>query len=159
MPRYDVMMLRSVFAPMLGLALIACGPPKPGTPTTFDDFCDAKYDSPNPGGSSDELVAVSIEGYLIPPTLFSMCSDTCSFDLAEHPDGSGRTVHYSVRLGDGANQLAPLPERFASSDFKLRTQDDQVLGFGDKVRLHGRRLGTAAANDCQLYGTYLIEKP
>jgi len=142
---------------MLGLlALAACGPPPPGTPVGFADFCTATYD-PKPG--SDELVRVAIEGYLVKPGMFSVCSETCSFDLAEHPDGSGHGIRYSVRFGTEKNRLAPLSEHFVPEDFKLRTQHDELLGFGDRVRLHGGRLGMAERRDCQLYNVDLIEKP
>lgn len=149
------------YAPLLQLAvaLAGCAPPPPGAATTFDDFCDAKYDSPTPDGSGDALLRVSIEGYLEPPAMFSMCTETCSFDLFEEPNRGGRSIHYSVRLGTGKNRLAPLPKTFAPADFKLRTQDDATLGFGDRARLHGKRLGTAAKADCQLYHVDLIEKP
>lgn len=143
----------------LVLALTACAPPSPGAHATFDDFCTAKFDPPTSAGQSGELARVAIEGWLVPPSMFSVCSDTCSFDLAEQPDGSGRTIRYSVRFGDDKNRLAQLAERFKPEDFKLRTQNDERLGFGDKVRLHGGRLGMAERQDCQLYSVDLIEKP
>jgi hypothetical protein len=143
----------------LVFALTACAPPSPGAPATFDDFCSTKFDPPTNAGQSGELARVAIEGWLVPPGMFSVCSDTCSFDLAEQADGSGRTIRYSVRFGDDKNRLAPLSEHFKPEDFKLRTQNDERLGFGDKVRLHGGRLGMAERKDCQLYAVDLIEKP
>lgn len=143
---------------LLVLALTACAPPQPGTPASFDDFCSAKFDPPTRAGESGELTRVSIEGYLAKPGLFSVCSDTCSFPVAENPDGSGRTISYSVRFGDEKNRLAPLTEHYKPEDFKLRTQNDEQVGFGAKVRLHGGRLGMAERKDCQLYGVDLIEK-
>ena len=143
---------------LLGVVVFAaaCSAPEPGTPVTFDDFCDTKYDRP---AGSDELPRVTIEGYLAPPKMFSLCSDTCSFDLYEDAEATGRSIRYSVRLGTSNNQLEPLPERFSPDDFKLHTNEGNDLGFGDKVRLTGHRLGTAAGNDCQLYKVDLIETP
>jgi hypothetical protein len=143
----------------LVLALTACAPPSAGALASFDDFCSAKFDPPTAAGESGELTRVSIEGYLAKPGMFSVCSDTCSFDLAEQPDGGGRTIRYSVSFGDEKNRLAQLSEHFKPEDFKLRTQSDEQLGFGDRVRLHGGRLGMAERKDCQLYAVDLIEKP
>lgn len=158
----------TVITPMHAPAIIVCAPllvavgcadPQPGTVVTFDDFCDAKYDRAPGDGSSDALTRVTIEGYPAPPTMFSLCSTTCSFDLFEQPQAEGRTIRFSVKLGSGKNRLEPLPERFEPSDFQLHTQDGNTLGFHDKVRLTGKRLGTAAQNDCQLYSVDLIQTP
>ena len=146
-------------AVLVAVLVAGCSAPEPGVTVTFDDFCDAKYDRPAGTAGSDTLTRVTIEGYLAPPKMFSLCSDTCSFDLYENPDASGRSIRYSVRLGSSNNQLEPLPERFSPEDFKLHTQDGNDLGFGDKARLTGLRLGTAAANDCQLYKVDLIQTP
>jgi len=149
------------FVPVFGVVLLAaaCSAPEPGTSVTFDDFCDAKYDRPAGSGGSDTLTRVTIEGYLAPPKMFSLCSDTCSFDLYEDAEAQGRSIRYSVRLGSGKNQLEPLPEKFSPEDFQLHTQDGNDLTFGDKARLTGLRLGTAATNDCQLYKVDLIQTP
>lgn len=148
------------FPAFFAVTAVACGaPPQPGTPVTFDDFCDPKYDLPSDALADAPLPRMTIDGYLVPPSMFSLCSDTCSFDLAEQPDGSGRSIRYSVRVGSSNNQLARLPERFESSDFKLKTNSGDILGFGDKVRLTGQRLGNSAENSCQLYKVDLVEKP
>ncbi len=144
---------------LVSLTAVACKPPEPGTAVTFDDFCDAKHDRPAGEAGSDTLTRVTIEGYLAPPKMFSLCSKSCSFDLYEAPDPDSRSIRYSVKLGSGKNRLEPLPEKFSPEDFQLHTQEGNTLGFGDKVRLTGGRLGTAAGNDCQLYGVDLIETP
>lgn len=123
---------------------------------TFADFCDAKYDLP---AGSDDLVRVSIEGYLAPPETYNMCSDTCSFDLLESPEPGSRSIRYSVRFGSSKNHLEPLSDSFKLEDFQLHTQGGNTVGLGDKVRLSGGRLGTAAQDDCQLYRVDLIEAP
>lgn len=151
--------MRTLAISVLGALAAGCAPPERGATVGFDDFCDAKYDRPPGDAGPGTLTRVTIDGYLAPPKMFSLCSKSCSFDLFEDADASGRSIRYSVTLGSGKNRLEPLPERFAPEDFQLHAQDGNTLGFGDKVRLTGGRLGTAADNDCQLYKVDLIETP
>ncbi len=138
---------------------VACNaqPPQPGLRANFDDFCDAKFDLPPDAKADTPLPRMTLEGYLVPPTMFSLCSDTCSFDLAESPEPGARSIRYSVKIGGGPNRLEKLPERFESADFKLETHDGRVLGFGDRVRLTGQRLGDSREQNCQLYKVDLVE--
>ncbi|MCH9680840.1 MAG: hypothetical protein K0V04_05355 [Deltaproteobacteria bacterium] len=144
------------------LVAVGCGddpPPTPGARVTFDDLCDAKYDLPDGSYGDAPRPRVTIDGYLVAPKMFSLCSKTCSFDLVESLDEGARSIRYSVMLGTEPNRLEPLPEKFDPTDFKLHTKDDQIVGFGDEVRLTGQRLGTSKDDDCQLYKVDLIEKP
>lgn len=119
----------------------------------FDDFCAAKYDPPG----EREYVRVAIEGWLVKPGKMTKCEDLCSFEIAENADGSGRRVRYSVRMGAAKNHLQPLDEHFVPDDWKLRTQSDELVGFGTKVRLHGGRAGVAERRDCELHHVDLVE--
>lgn len=136
------------------IAFAGCGGTQPGAAVGFDDFCTAQFDPP----AEREHVRVAIEGWLVKPGRMTRCEDLCSFELAEQADGGGRRVRYSVRMGTEKNHLQPLTEHFVPDDWKLRTQSDELVGFGAKVRLHGGRAGVAERRDCELFRVDLIEK-
>jgi hypothetical protein len=147
--------VRRLLAVIAVLGVGCGGGPRPGAAVGFDDFCSATYDPPG----ERETVRVAIDGWLVKPGKMTVCEDLCKFEIAEHADGSGRRIRYSVRIGPEKNRLQPLNERFVPEDWKLRTQSDELLGFGDAVRLHGGRAGMAERRDCELHHVDLIEKP
>ncbi len=151
--RVRLLAMLPVVIAMLG----ACGP-SPAPLVGFEQFCTTTYDAATGAAGLRDPVRVSVTGWLVKPGKFTVCGETCSFELAEHADGSGRTVRYAVRFGTEENRLQPLTEHFVPEDFHLRTKDGELLGFGDEVRLHGGRTGMAERNDCELL-VDLVEKP
>jgi hypothetical protein len=147
------------FAAHLVLVLAAaCSKEKPqsGEPVTFQTFCDARYDPTMVKGES-VMQRVTIEGYLRPQKMFTLCSNTCSLDLYSEPGGKGERITVSLLVGDDENQMAELPKEYSDKDIKIKTNGGRVVGVDAKVRLTGGRLGSAREHGCQLYHTDLIE--
>ncbi|HZX00625.1 MAG TPA: hypothetical protein VFF45_00110 [Bacilli bacterium] len=145
---------------LAAVAAVAAGcskeKPKPGEPVTFETFCDPKFD-PTMHKGDNILKRVTIEGYLRPQKMFTLCSNICSLDLFPEPGGKGESISVSFFVGDDENQMAELPKQYSEKDIKIKAHDGRVVGIDQKVRVTGGRLGTKKDHGCQLYKTDLIE--
>lgn len=121
--------LRAVVIVLI-LCMAACseGPKGPGVLVTFDTVCDKANDGKR----------LALEGYLDFPESFK--SKEITIMMRMHPALGPRgpaVVGVSVPLGNAANQVELPPKQFTAADLKLHTQDGQVAGFRDKVKVSG----------------------
>ncbi|MCA9599061.1 MAG: hypothetical protein KC776_37380 [Myxococcales bacterium] len=135
------------------LCVTACKGPEPGKLVQLSEACGKELDPP-PNG---ELQRVSVEGYLaIPAGAFLMCSDTCGLELRATPSDT-KGLRIDVRIGSGKNRMAKLPKKYQESDLVVTTAEGKEVSVGSKIRVTGRRLGTAADKTCQIYDVDLIQ--
>lgn len=142
----------------LAFVLVGCkGAPKPAVRVTFDELCTDKY---KPGGDEAEpkLSRYTVEGYLAAPKMMACSTQDCSLWLYGTQALDGAHISVSFAVGDGANEMSKLPERFTPDDVKVHTNDGKTLGIGAKVRVTAQRLGFKPT-DCQLIKTDLVEAP
>jgi hypothetical protein len=137
----------------LAVVLITgCEDPKPGEVVTFDTVCSDKY---APDEANPTFTRVTLEGYLAPPAMFTMCSHgSCSMDLKPTPDADKR-MSIDLKSGGGKNHMETLPDKFSADDIKVTTHDGKTVGVGGKIRVTGKRLGKGES--CSIYKVDLIE--
>lgn len=143
---------------LLAFLIVGCkSEPKPAVHATFDELCTDKY---KPGGDDAEpkLSRYTVEGYLGAPKMMVCSTADCSLWLYGTQALDGAHISVSFAVGDGANEMAKLPEKFTPADVKVHTRDGKTLGIGAKVRVTAQRLGFKAS-DCQLIKTDLVEAP
>jgi hypothetical protein len=136
---------------LLALALLLLGcksePPKPGLRVALDQLCADK---------SEPDARYTVEGYIAAPKMMVCSSEDCSLNLYRTQAMDGDWISVSFAVGDDANQMSKLPEKFTPADVKLHTTDGKTLGIGAKVRVTAKRLGSPGEG-CQLIKTDLIE--
>jgi hypothetical protein len=151
--------MRSPLFALVSLALLtACESKKPAEAVPFEEICDAKHDSKMEKGL-DVKKRVSVEGYLdIPRGMFTMCSDTCSMQLLPEPKAVGKGLSVSFKIGTDDAQMKKLPDKYTETDLEVRAEGGKTVGAGDKVRVTGERLGSAAEKSCQIVNVDKVEK-
>jgi len=115
---------------LIALALLLWGcssPPPPATPMQWDNF--------NVQSNGDKQI--SLEGYMKLPSA-ALISDTMLVELYEKPEGKGKMVPVSLRIGSSANQVEKPPKDYKDSDLKLHANDGSMVGLSDKVRVSAR---------------------
>lgn len=138
--------------------LCACESKKPAEAVPFDEICDAKHDSKMEKGL-DVKKRVSIEGYIdIPRGMFTMCTDTCSMQLLPEPKAVGKGLPVSFKIGSDESQMKKLPDKYTEDDLEVRAEGGKTVKAGDKVRVTGERLGSAADKTCQIVNVDKVEK-
>lgn len=147
---------------LLAIALAACHhePAKPGEVVTFQTVCTAKYAEIDGAADGPVYKRVTLEGYIGAPSMMVCSDDSCSVDLYPTAAAQGKSVGAYLKVGNGANEMSKLPEKFEPSDVKLHTIDGKVLGVGAKVRVTGERMGSAGdPTVCAINDIDLVETP
>jgi hypothetical protein len=109
-----------------GVGLLAgCGPAEPPPVMSIAEACAPE--------NNDK--AVSVVGY-IQADFMVFCTDSCTLDFAETPDGDSPLSPY-ITVGTGANQMRELPDDFKPEDIQVSAQDGTVLSAGDRMQLSG----------------------
>jgi uncharacterized RDD family membrane protein YckC len=82
-------------------------------------------------------------------TLFSstLCSDTCGL-LLENPEKPTQKITIFVPVGDGNNQMKPLPDSYTKSDIQVRLDDGTLAVIGYRIRVTGRICETTGGEPC-----------
>lgn len=124
----------------------ACESTPPATLVTFDTFCNAE--------NADKQVA--IEGYPYLPSSM-LITDTILVDLFERTNSQGREFPISLKVGTGANQVVEPPDDYTDADLLIRTQDNQEVRAGTKIRVEGRVLRSQSIDDPEVYNCLLFE--
>jgi uncharacterized RDD family membrane protein YckC len=82
-------------------------------------------------------------------TLFSSttCNDTCGL-LLENPDNPIQKTTIFVPVGDGNNQMKPLPDSFTNKDIQVRLDDGTLAVIGYRIRVTGHVCETTEGESC-----------
>jgi uncharacterized RDD family membrane protein YckC len=82
-------------------------------------------------------------------TFFSIttCNDTCNL-LLENPDNPSQIITIFVPVGDGNNQMKPLPDPFTNKDIQVRLDDGTLAVIGYRIRVTGRVCETPEGVSC-----------
>jgi len=82
-------------------------------------------------------------------TLFSstFCNNTCGL-LLENPDKPTQKITIFVPVGDGNNQMKPLPESYTKSDIQVRLDDGTLAVIGYRIRVTGKVCETTGGEPC-----------
>jgi hypothetical protein len=129
--------------------LVACkSEPKPGPLVTFETACDGLNEN------LTEKRRATIDGYLGAPKMM-LCSDSCSLNLYPTSKLEGDFMGVSFKVGDGANELSKLTNKFSPTDIKVHTNDGKTVGVGAKIRVSGDALGSKKS--CSIVGIDLVE--
>ncbi len=141
MRKKPILLLTTIL--IAGIAFGSCTkePPKPGTPVTFDTVCSKKYD-PEMVKGLQEGPRVALEGYMGLSGMFMLQSSTLMITLFSEPGRKGKTAHLSLKVGSDENEIEKLGKKYKLNDMKVHTKDDKIVGPGDRVRVHGMRLGS-----------------
>jgi hypothetical protein len=131
-------------------------PPSPGKPVTFDTFCAAEY-NPKMVQGLNVGPRVSLEGYMGLSGMFTLQSSTLLITLFSEPDRKGSSANISLKVGSDENEIAKLGKKYTFDDLKVKTQAGSVAGPGDKVRVHGMRMGEDKDKSCYMK-VDLVEK-
>jgi len=127
---------------------------------TFQTVCTAKYAEIDGAADGPVYKRVTLEGYIGAPSMMVCSSESCSVDLFPTAAAEGKGVGAYFKVGNGANEMSKLPDKFAPSDVKLHTNDGKVLGVGMKVRVTGQRMGSAGdPTVCAIDDVDLVEAP
>jgi hypothetical protein len=114
---------------------------------THETVCSATLD-PIRHGDRDELESITIEGFLWPSPMVTVCgSDICTIELWSDASGT-RKLKVDVRIGSGPNRMQALSPRFTNADFVAEDARGDIIRAGAKVRLRGERTGQG--NFCAL---------
>lgn len=118
--------------------LAACGPGEPPPLVSISQACAIENDGK----------PASVVGYF---QLRSMvfCTDSCTIDFAETPDGEASALAPDIKVGAGNNQMRELPDDFLDADFQVAAQDGTVLTLDDRVQISGRM--SVAQDVCLMY--------
>lgn len=115
----------------MGFALLlACGcssAPPPATPMTFANF----------NVKDNDQKQISLEGYARIPAA-CMVSDTMLVDLFDNPEGKGKPLSFSCRVGSSANHVEKPPKNYTEKDLKLHANDGSLVESGQKIRVAGK---------------------
>jgi hypothetical protein len=110
--------------------LLACGcssAPPPATPMTFANF----------NVKDNDQKQISLEGYARIPAA-CMVSDTMLVDLFDNPEGKGKPLPFSCRVGSSANHVEKPPKNYTANDLKLHANDGSLVESGKKIRVAGK---------------------
>jgi hypothetical protein len=124
MPRWTWTLVALTLVAGAGL-LAGCGPAEPPPVMSIAQACAPE--------SNDKRAAVI--GYIQADAMV-FCTDSCTLDFAETPDGDSPLSPYIV-VGDGSSQMRELPDNFQMSDLQITAQDGTVLTINDRMRLSG----------------------
>lgn len=150
----------SIAAAFFLFFVLACGGTAPKQPTViaFGDICKPENHDKD----------ITIEGFVW-TTKSVNCKRTarftrlCSVELYETAEHKGKPVTVRFREGDGSSEMTPLPEKFTQKDIKLKTNNGEIVGTSEKLRLTGYAETKGDSNDMQEFGCHLnvkkIEKP
>lgn len=153
----------SIAAAFFLLFVLACGggtstPPKQPTVIAFGDICKPENHDKD----------ITIEGFVW-TTKSVNCKRTarttrlCNVELYETAEHKGKPVTVRFREGDGASEMALLPEKFTQNDIKLKTAGGEIVGATEKVRLTGYAETKGDSDNMKEFGCYInvkkIEKP
>jgi hypothetical protein len=109
----------------------ACEPTPPAVAVTMDTVCSEEY--------KDKQVA--LEGYpYLPSTM--LVSDTLLVELYERPNLQGDYIPVSLKVGTGSNQVVEPPDDYTDDDLLIRTNSNQEIRAGNKIRVEGKLLYT-----------------
>ena len=100
---------------------------------------------------------VTLRGYLAPRRILSFCAETCALDLFPGPSRRGTPLRVRLVVGDGASQMAPLPEGYGDRDLRIRDGHGDALALDQPVLVTGTRAGEPPA--CELRVTWLEAAP
>lgn len=75
---------------------------------------------------------------------------TCGL-LLENPDNTEQKITIFVKVGDGPNQMNPLPESYSQSDIQVHLDDGTTALVGYRLRVRGRVCITTSNNACIEY--------
>ena len=117
------------------LLIVGCGPPALGEELAIDALCKPE--------NNDKRVSVA--GHFSAAGLLTMCStmgdkQTCSFKITKTADAEEPAVTVSFVMGDGENQMAPLPEEFKREDIKIKALGGKIVGDRAHIKVTGRAL-------------------
>ena len=134
-----MLMSRSIDALLLAaltLSFLGCSsPPPPATAQTFANF----------NTQANHEKQISLEGYLRLPAA-TMVSDTMLLDLNETPDGKGKSVSVTMRVGSSANQVEKPPKDYTDKDLKVHANDGSLVEPQQKVRVAGKLIFSTSSS-------------
>ena len=88
---------------------------------------------------------ISLEGYARIPAA-CMVSDTMLVDLFDNPDGKGKSIAFSCRVGSSANQVEKPPKNYTAKDLKLHANDGSLVEGTQKIRVAGKLIFSTSAS-------------
>lgn len=157
----DILQKNQLFYPMkkhpfamifIGLLLLSsCGssePEKTEVDTPTDQMDEAKEEALPPPSTIEFMAAfdeamhehrVILEGYLQLPGTMYTSGEKGSLDFTRRPfQRYGDDINVSIRMGDCANCMAKVADKYSRDDLKVNTDDGQVVGPNQRVRVTGK---------------------
>jgi hypothetical protein len=127
-----------IVALALSTALAGCAsePPTAGELMAFEAVCD----------KANEGKRVAVEGYLVLPDEFTD-SQSVVLRLHQELDSNAAKIGVQMRFGTEPNQLEEVPTSYSDDDLKVRTADNQVVGYDTLVRVSGKVYFPVVAQD------------
>ncbi len=125
-----------LIAASLLLGLASCGPREYKT-YALADFCDT--------ANAGEYVTVS--GVLKIPETVLEYEKTYSALLVEDINQPQPYMRIGIRIGNGNNQMQTLTDNFTLEDIVIRTDDGQIVTYGDAISVSGFYGGACGAGN------------
>lgn len=111
--------------------IVGCGGREYVAKTFDDNYCDTL--------GEDRFVEVN--GVLKAPDTVIDEGDRMLVLMVTDIDKPQPWIQVRIKKGNGNNEIAPLPDQFAFSDFKVKTEDGRILSHGDPITIQGQALG------------------
>jgi hypothetical protein len=65
--------------------------------------------------------------------------------------GATTSIRIEVMTGTGENEMAPLPDKYSTSDLKVKGMGGKIFSNGDKVKVSGKFKCEASSMPCSIY--------
>lgn len=115
---------------VVAVAAVSCGERTYVSKTFDENFCDTL--------GADRFIEVS--GVLKAPDAVIDEGDRMLVLLVTDMDVAQPWIQVRIPKGNGANEIAPLPETFTLADFQVKTEDGRILTHGDAMTVRGQAL-------------------
>lgn len=113
------------------LLIVGCGGREYVAKTFDQDYCESL--------GEDRFIEVS--GVLKAPDTVIDEGDRLLVLLVTDIDEAQPWIQVRIKKGNGNNEIAPLPDQFIFSDFKVKAEDGRILSHGDPITIQGQALG------------------